>query len=161
MKVSALHIEIEQLKAQWTVAQKRLIIVLKMSGRCTVRSIVEVLEYGLGIHVSVGYVQGVITEAGTNANTALEKLLEVIPLSGAISVDEVFLKELGSKMLGVVIVDPLSGLTLRLQRCSERSKDAIGEVLKLFAEAGFKEKIKLCLTDMALVPFDGIPIVSN
>jgi hypothetical protein len=97
-----------------------LIVVLKMSGRCTVRSIVEVMAYGLGVCVSVGYVQGVITEAGTKANTALEKLLKVVPLSGAISVDEVFLKELGSKIWGVVIVDPLSGLVLRLQRCSER-----------------------------------------
>jgi transposase len=146
--VTTLKVQIEQLRAQWVVTQERLIVVLKMSGRCTVRSIVEVMAYGLGVCVSVGYVQGVITEAGTKANTALEKLLKVVPLSGAISVDEVFLKELGSKIWGVVIVDPLSGLVLRLQRCSERSKDAIAEVLQSFAEAGFKEKIKLCLTDM-------------
>lgn len=146
--VTTFNVQIEQLRAQWMVAQDRLIVVLKMSGRCTVRSIVEVMEYGLGVCVSVGYVQGVITEAGMNAHTALEKLLKVITLSGAISVDEIFLKELGSKIWGVVIVDPLSGLMLRLQRCRERSKDAIAEVLKSFAEAGFKEKVKLCLTDM-------------
>ena len=146
--VATLQAQMDQLQAQWTVTQDRLIVVLKMSGRCTVRSIVEVLEYGLGIPVSVGYVQGVITQAGTNAHTALGRLLEAISLSGAICVDEVFFKELGRKMLGVVIVDPLSGLVLRLQRCSERSKDAIGEVLQQFAAAGFKERIKLCLTDM-------------
>ncbi len=143
-----LQTEVTRLQAQWTVSQKRLIAVLKLSGRCTVRSIIEVLEYGFGVQVSVGYVQGVITEAGMNARPALERLWEVIPLSGAISIDEVFLKEMGRKMLGVVIVDPLSGLILRLQRCGERSKDAIGEVIKEFANAGFKEKIRLCLTDM-------------
>jgi len=147
-QVTILTMQAEALRGQWEVAQKRLIVVLKMSGRCTVRSIVEVLEYGLGISVSVGYVQGVISEAGTKAGPALTELLKAVSLSGAISVDEVFLKELGSKMLGVVIVDPLSGLILRLQRCSERSKEAIAGVLQSFAEAGFKEKVKLCLTDM-------------
>jgi transposase len=147
-QVVTLQAEVTRLQEQWTVTLDRLIVVLKMSGRCTVRSIVEVLEYGLGIHVSIGYVQGIIAQAGMNAHTALERLLEAISLSGAICVDEVFFKELGRKMLGVVIVDPVSGLILRLQRCSERSKDAIGAVLEQFAEAGFKERIKLCLTDM-------------
>ena len=148
MQVVTLQAEVMRLQAQWTLTKDRLIVVLKMSGRCTVRSIVEVLEYGFGVHVSVGYVQGIITQAGTNAHTVLERLSQAISLSGVISVDEVFFKELGRKMLGIVIVDPLSGLILRLQRCSERSKDAIGEVLKAFADAGFREQIKLCLTDM-------------
>ena len=146
--VVSLEAQVAHLQAQWTVMQKRLIVVLKLSGRCTVRSIVEVLEFGLGIPVSVGYVQGIITQAGLSAHTALRQMLAVVTLSGAICVDEVFFKEKGRRMLGVVIVDPLSGLVLRLQRCSERSKEAIGEVLQQFAEAGFAERIKLCLTDM-------------
>jgi len=146
--VATLQAQVNRLQTQWTVTQDRLVVVLKLSGRCTVRSIVEVLEYGFGVHVSVGYVQGIITKAGANARPALERLWEVITLSGAISIDEVFFKELGRKMLGVVIVDPLSGLILRLERCSERSSDAIGKVIRDFAEAGFKERIKLCLTDM-------------
>jgi len=148
VQVSGLQAEVVRLQAAWMVMQDRLIVVLKLSGRCTVRSIVEVLAYGLGVQVSVGYVQGVIAQAGTQAHTALERLLEVVSLSGVICVDEVYLKELGSRVLGVVIVDPLSGLILRLSRCTERSQDAIGAVLKQFAEAGFKERIKLCLTDM-------------
>ena len=147
-QVVALQDEMMRLQEQWTVSLKRLIVVLKLSGRCTVRSIIEVLEYGFGVHVSVGYVQGIIAKAGANARPALERLWEVITSSGAISIDEVFFKELGRKILGVVIVDPLSGLILRLERCSERSSDAIGKVIQDFAEAGFKEKIKLCLTDM-------------
>ncbi len=147
-QVSALQAAMKQLQEQGVVARERLIVVLKLSGRCTVRSIVEVLEYGLGISVSVGYVQAVIAQAGANARPLLVRLWQAIPLSGAVSIDEVFLKELGRKILGVVIVDPLTGLILRLERCSERSGAAIGQVLQDFAAAGFKEKIKLCLTDM-------------
>jgi hypothetical protein len=39
-------------------------------------------------------------------------------------------------------------LILRLTRCGERSKDTISAVLQQFAAAGFRERIKLCLTDM-------------
>jgi hypothetical protein len=147
-QVVTLQVEVLRLQEQWTASLERLVVVLKLSGRCTVRSIVEVLEYGLGMHVSVGYVQGVIAKAGANARPVLERLWEIITSSGAISIDEVFFKELGRKIWGVVIVDPLSGLILRLERCSERSSDAIGKVIRDFAEAGFEERIKLCLTDM-------------
>jgi transposase len=113
-----------------------------------VRSIVEVLQNGLGLEVSVGYVQGIIAQAEVNARTAFERLLKVIPLSGAICIDEVFFKEMALKVLGVVIVDPLTGLILHLERCTERSAGAIGIVLSHFNAAGFKAQVKLCLTDM-------------
>ena len=66
-QIGSLQAEVEGLKEQWALTIDRLIVVLKMSGRCTVRSIVEVLEYGLAVKVSVGYVQNIITQAGTNA----------------------------------------------------------------------------------------------
>ena len=147
-KKQALQDEVRCLRALWSASLRRLIVVLKMEGRCTVRSIVGVLRYGLDIDVSVGYVQGVIAEAGEKAHSVLEKLLQVIPLSGAVCIDECFFKEMGLKILGIVIVDPLSGLILRLERCTERSADAIGKVLEHFNQAGFKVQIKLCLTDM-------------
>lgn len=147
-KRDALQDEVQRLRELWSTSLKRLIVVLKMEGRCTVRSIVGVLHYGLGIDVSVGYVQGIIAEAGKQAHSVLEKLMQVIPLSGAVCIDECFFKEMGLKMLGIVIVDPLSGLILRLERCTERSADAIGKVLEHFNQAGFKAQIKLCLTDM-------------
>jgi hypothetical protein len=149
-QVGALQGEVARLQVQWGVMQDRLIVVLtrSVSGRCTVRSIVEVLEYGLGVHVSVGYVQGVIAQASLQARSVWERVLQVVPLSGAICLDEVFFKELACQVLGIVIVDPLTGLVLRLERCTERSKDAIGAVLQHFNAAGFQAQIKLCLTDM-------------
>jgi hypothetical protein len=147
-QVSALQVEVARLHAQWRVMQDRLIVVLKMSGHCTVRGIVEVLDYGLGLHVSVGYVQGVIAQASLQAHSAWERVLQVVPLSGAVCLDEVFFKEMACQVLGIVIVDPLTGLVVRLERCTERSKDAIGTVLQHFNATGFQAQIKLCLTDM-------------
>ena len=125
VQIGALQVEVARLQAQWIVMQDRLIVVLKMSGRCTVRSIVEVLQAGLGLQVSVGHVQGVIAQAGVQAHSAWERVLQVVPLSGAVCLDEVFFKELAHQVLGIVIVDPLTGLVLRLERCTERSADAI------------------------------------
>lgn len=147
-RVVTLQAEVSQLQAQWQVTVNRLIMVLKLEGRCTVRSIVEVLKNGLGLEVSVGYVHGIIAQAETQAHTAFERLLKVMPLSGAICMDEVFFKEMALKVLGVVIVDPLTGLILHLERCTERSSDALSTVLKHFNAAGFKAQFKLCLTDM-------------
>jgi len=147
-RVATLQTEVSRLREQWQVTVNRLIVVLKLDGRCTVRSIVEVLKNGLGLEVSVGYVHGIIAQAETQAHTAFERLLNVMPLSGAICIDEVFFKEMALKVLGVVIVDPLTGLILHLERCTERSADAISTVLKHFNAAGFKNQFKLCLTDM-------------
>ena len=63
-RIAALQGEVKELQKQWKMAKECLIVVLKMEGRCTVRSIVAVLRHGLGIHVSVGYVQGIIAQAG-------------------------------------------------------------------------------------------------
>jgi len=98
--IRALQGDVSRLTAQWTLLSDRLIVVLTMSGRCTVRSIVEVLHYGMGKEVSVGYVQGVIARAGTHARPLLSRLLEEGMISGAMCIDEIFLKELGTRIVG-------------------------------------------------------------
>lgn len=149
-QVSMQESEINRLNEQWKLGTDRLIVVLKMSGRCTVRSIVEVLEYGLGLSVSVGYVQKIITQAGENSESAFQKLLQVIPLSGAICIDEIYLKEAGQRIWGIVIVDPMSGLILCLERAHERSSDEIARTINKLkaARPTIEGLIKLCLTDM-------------
>ena len=147
-RVSNLQAEVVGLQEQWQINVERLIVVLKLSGHCTVRDIVEVLSYGLKVTRSVGYVQKVIAQAGLNAEGVFAKLLEVVSLSGAICIDEVYLQELGKRMYGIVIVDPLTGLILCLKRCSDRSSDTIAALLATFTSGRFKDLIKLCLTDM-------------
>jgi hypothetical protein len=67
-QVVTVQAKVGQLEQQGVLAIDRLIVVLKLSGRCTVRSIVEVLASGLGVQVSVGYVQGIIAQAGIKAH---------------------------------------------------------------------------------------------
>jgi len=136
-RVANLQAQVKRLQAHWQVTVDRLIVVLKLAGHCTVRSIVDVLDYGWGVVVSVGHVQGIIAQAGIHATRLLDTLVKSLPLSGAICMDECFFKEMGRKVLGVVIVDPLSGLVLRLERCTERSAEALGTVLNHFNQAGF------------------------
>lgn len=147
-QVSHFQAEVAALKEQWQVNVERLILVLKLSGHCTVRDIVEVLQAGWGVPVSVGYVQHIIAQAGQNAESVLGRILEVVTLSGAICIDEVYLKEVGERVYGIVIVDPLTGLILGLKRCSDRSSDTIGDLLATFGNGRYQDLIKLCLTDM-------------
>jgi len=116
--------EVLRLQEQWTVARDRLIVVLKVSGR------LHGAQYRRSAGVRAGGSRlGRVCARGYHPSRCQRSSLagngcgRPLPLSGAISMDEVFLKELGRKVLGVVIVDPLSGLILRLERCGERSGD--------------------------------------
>jgi hypothetical protein len=127
---------------------ERMVVVLNLSGRCTMGSIVEVMEYGLGVKMSKGYVHGILAKARGQSTVVLTRLTKVLPFSGAIAIDEVFLREWGKRIYGVVVVDPITGLILRLGRAGNRSHQGIGAVLKGLSESGMKSSVKLCLTDM-------------
>jgi AcrR family transcriptional regulator len=155
MRLSDRGQQIKSLEAQLAAIQQenqcfleRLIVVLSLSGRCTIGSIVEVMQLGLGIKMSEGYVHGILARARGQATTVLTSLTSVLPLSGAIAIDEVFLREWGKRIYGVVVVDPITGLILRLGRARERSQEAIGKVLQGLSNSGMKSSVKLCLTDM-------------
>jgi hypothetical protein len=139
---------LEQQQDQKRIELKRLIVVLRLSGRCTIRSIMEVLQEGLGLKVSEGYVYNILSQARAQAKVNLAQMWEAMPLSGAIAIDEVFLREWGKRIYGVVVVDPITGLIWRLDRVRSRSHAAMGEVLKGLSEEGLKHSLKLCLTDM-------------
>lgn len=147
-QLQSLESQLAALEHQQQVSLERLILVLRFSGRCTIGSIVEVLQMGLGVTVSSTSVYGILAQARGPAKVALAELWRAMPLSGAIAIDEVFLREWGKRIYGVVVVDPMTGLIVRLERVSEPSQTAIGTVLKNLSEAGLKLSIKLCLTDM-------------
>lgn len=155
MRLSDRSKQIKSLEAQLAAQQQqnqcfleRLIVVLSLSGRCSIRSIVEVMHLGLGVKLSEGYVHDILAKARGQATTILTRLSAVLPFSGAIAIDEVFLAEWGKRIYGVVVVDPITGLILRLGRASNRSHEEIGKVLKGLSESGMKSTVKLCLTDM-------------
>ena len=147
-QLQSLESQLAALEHQQQVSLERMILVLRLSGRCPIGSIVEVLQAGLGVKVSSGYVYGILAQGRDQAKVALAKLWSGMPWSGAIAIDEIFLREWGKRIYGVVVVDPITGLIVRLERVRERSHSAIGTVLKDLSEAGLKQSIKLCLTDM-------------
>jgi AcrR family transcriptional regulator len=147
--------QIKSLEAQLTALKEynqcfleRIIVVLSLSGRCTIGSIVEVMQLGWGVSMSEGYVHSIIAKARGAAKVASASLTKVLPFSGAIAIDEIFLREWGKRIYGVVVVDPITGLILRLGRASNRGHQGIGEVIKGLSESGMKSSVKLCLTDM-------------
>jgi AraC-like DNA-binding protein len=147
-QIKTLEAELAALKEQNQCFLARMIVVLSLSGRCTIGSIVEVMELGWGVKMSEGYVHGILAKARGQATAALTSLSKVLPFSGAIAIDEVFLREWGKRIYGVVVVDPITGLILRFGRAGDRGHQAIGEVLKGLSESGMKASVKLCLTDM-------------
>ncbi|MFN9176480.1 MAG: hypothetical protein ACK58N_18755 [Synechocystis sp.] len=113
--------QIKNLEAELTAQKEhnqcfleRMVVVLNLSGRCTMGSIVEVMEHGLGVKISKGYVHGILAKARGQSTVALTSLTKVLPFYGAIAIDEVFLREWGKRIYGVVVVDPITGLILRL-----------------------------------------------
>ena len=127
---------------------ERMILVLRLSGRCPIGSIMEVLQAGLGVKVSKGYVYGILAQARGQAKVALAKLRGAMPFSGAIAIDEVFLREWGKRIYGLVVVDPITRLIMRLERFRDRSHAAIGAILKDLSKDGLNQSVKLVLTDM-------------
>lgn len=127
---------------------ERMIVVLSLSGRCTIGSIVEVMQWGWGVKMSKSYVHGILAKAKGQATVALASLTKVLPFSGVIAIDEVFLREWGKRIYGVAVVDPITGLLLKLGRSSNRGHQGIGEVLQGWSESGMSGVVKLCLTDM-------------
>ena len=147
-ELQKLEAELTQLQRQQQVNVERLIVVLRLSGRCSIGSIMEVLFEGLGVKVSHGYVCSILAQARHQAKETMGTLSKALPFSGAIAIDEVFLREWGERIFGVVVVDPMTGLILRLDRVEARTRKAIGAVIKRVSESGLKPLVKLCLTDM-------------
>ena len=147
-QVQGLEAQMAKMQRQQQTNLERLILVLRFSGRCTLGSIVEVLQAGLGVQVSEAYVYSILAQARGPAKVSLKRLLQAMPFSGAIAIDEVFLREWGKRIYGVVVVDPITGLIVRLERVRDRSQTAIGAVLQGLSEDGLKQSLKLALTDM-------------
>jgi AcrR family transcriptional regulator len=143
-----LEAQIVQMQRQQQMNLERLIVVLRLSGRCSIGSIREVLSEAMGVKVSHGYVSDILAQARRQAKVAMATLSKVLPFSGIMAIDEVFLREWGKRIYGIVVVDPMTGLILRLERVEARTQEAIGAVIKRVSESGLNPSVRLCLTDM-------------
>ena len=121
-EVAALRLELVELI-------ERAIIVLRMSGKVSYRGIQECLHYLFGVHVSLAEIEAQVRQAGQQAQSVLTTLLAQIQVTW-VAIDEVYLKEAGRQVYGLLVVDLESRLALALHRAVDRQASTWYQLLK-------------------------------
>lgn len=121
--------EVVALKLELVELVERAIIVLRMSGKVSYRGIQECLLYLFGVHVSLAEIETQVQQAGQQARTILTTLLAQVQVTWA-AIDEVYLKEAGRQIYGLLVVDLESRLALTLQRAVDRQASTWYQLLK-------------------------------
>ena len=121
--------EVATLKLELLELVERAIIVLRLSGKVSYRGIQECLRYLLGIHVSLAEIEAQVQQAGQQAQSVLTRLLAQVQVTWA-AIDEVYLKEAGRQVYGLLVVDLESRLALTLQRTVDRQARTWYQLLK-------------------------------
>jgi len=121
-EVAALKLELEE----WV---ERAIIVLRLSGKVSYRGIQECLHYLFGVQVSLAEIEAQVQQAGQQAQLVLVTLLAQVQVTWA-AIDEVYLKEAGRQIYGLLVVDLESRLALTLHRAVDRQASTWSQLLK-------------------------------
>jgi transposase-like protein len=121
--------EVATLKRELVELVERAIIVLRMSGKVSYRGIQECLHYLCGVHVSLAEIEAQVQQAGQQAQSVLTSLLAQVQVTW-VAIDEVYLKEAGRQIYGLLVVDLESRLALTLQRAVDRQASTWYQLLK-------------------------------
>jgi len=121
--------EVAALKLELLQLVERAIIVLRMSGKVSYRGIQECLHYLLGVHVSLAEIEAQVQQAGQQARSVLTTLLVQIQVTWA-AIDEIYLKEAGRRVYGLLVVDLETRLVLTLQRAVDRQATTWYQLLR-------------------------------
>jgi transposase-like protein len=121
--------EVAALKLELVELVERAIIVLRMSGKVSYRGIQECLHYLFGVHVSLAEIEGQVQQAGQQAQSVLNTLLAQVQVTWA-AIDEVYLKEAGRQIYGLLVVDLENRLALTLHRAVDRQASTWYQLLK-------------------------------
>ena len=121
--------EVAALKLELLALVERAIIVLRLSGKVSYRGIQECLHHLLGVQVSLAEIEAQVQQAGQQAQSVLAPLLAQVQVRWA-AIDEVYLKEAGRQVYGLLVVDLESRLALTLQRAVDRQASTWYQVLK-------------------------------
>ena len=121
--------EVAALKLELGELVERAIIVLRLSGKVSYRGIQECLHYLFGVHISLAEIEAQVQQAGQQAQSILTTLLAQIQATW-VAIDEVYLKEAGRQIYGLLVVDLESRLALSLQRATDRQASTWYQLLK-------------------------------
>ncbi len=124
-----LQAEVAALRLELLRLVERAILVLRMSGKVSYRGIQECLHYLFGVHVPLAEIETQVRRAGQQAQTLLADLLAQVQVTWA-TIDEVYLKEAGCRIYGLLVVDLGTRLALTLQRAPDRQATTWQEVLR-------------------------------
>lgn len=121
--------EVAALKLELVELVERAIIVLRLSGKVSYRGIQECLHYLVGVHISLAEIEAQVQQAGQQAQSVLTTLLAQIQVTW-VAIDEVYLKEAGRQIYGLLVVDLESRLALTLQLATDRQASTWFQLLK-------------------------------
>ncbi len=152
-KNDQLRFKIEELKgevARQAIELKKMvdkaIIVLRLSGKVSYRGIQECLRLLFGVHVPAYVIKEKLSEAADKAEGVLPQLLASIQVVFA-GLDEVYLKEQGHRIYGLVVTDLASRAIISLTRATNRTSETWLEALKSIPQ--LKDSLRGIVTDMA------------
>lgn len=121
--------EVAVLKQELGELVERAIIVLRLSGKVSYRGIQECLHHLFGVQISLAEIEAQVQQAGQQAQSVLSRLLAQVQATW-VAIDEVYLKEAGRQIYGLLVVDLESRVALRLQRATDRQANTWYQLLK-------------------------------
>ena len=142
----ALQSEVDRLTLKLKEMVDKAIVVLRLSGKVSYRGIEECIRLIFGVHVSPVVISATLSQAASCAEAANKSLLESIQAK-FIGIDEIYLKEKGRRIYGLLVVDLPSRVILTLERATNRTSDTWKGVLVGLKQV--KDSLKVIVSDLA------------
>jgi hypothetical protein len=141
-----LRAQVERLTTELSGLVDKAIVVLRLSGKVSYRGIEECIRLLFGIHVPFYIIKEKLGEAADKAEVVLPRLLGSIRVQ-LTGLDEVYLKERGRRVYGLLVVDLPSRAILVLKRATDRTADTWQTVIEDIPHV--KDSLQGLVSDLA------------
>ena len=145
-RVEALKEKVASLTVNLKEMVDKAIVTLRLSGKVSYRGIEECIELIFGVHVPPYIIKEKLNDAANKAEGILPRLLSSIKAK-FISLDEIYLKEQGRRIYGLLVTELGSRAIISLTRATNRTSDTWLETLKKIPQ--LKENLQGIATDLA------------
>lgn len=142
-----LRAEVARLTTELAHLVEKAIIVLRLSGKVSYRGIQECIRLLFGVHVPHYVIHDTLAQAADTAEAVLPTLLSGVRVKLA-SIDEVYLREQGRRVYGLLVVDLPSRVVVSLTRATDRTSDTWHAVIDAIPQA--QADLQALVSDLAL-----------